>query len=192
MDAYRLPLFCSRWNDTPVFRNIFFCSSIIRYNAYMRKRYQRAFLLVNIIVFSLATFLIIRFSFSSGSESSTQSGFFSSLFITVHEFIIQRSLNAYEISVTNFEIRKLIGHFLLFAVDGLFLFSACHYFFSKRESLFLALAFGLLLAIFSEFIQIFQVSRSPQFHDVILDFSGFFFSAILAFLLTKQNKRLKK
>ncbi|MFA5283211.1 MAG: VanZ family protein [Bacilli bacterium] len=158
----------------------------------MRKRYQQVFLLINIIIFCLATFLIIRFSFSSGSESSTQSGFFSSLFIAVHEFIIQRNLNAYEISVTNFEIRKLIGHFLLFAVDGLSLFSVCHYFFPKRKSLLIALTFGILLAVSSEFIQMFQVSRSPQLYDVILDFSGFFLSSILVFLLTKQDKKLKK
>lgn len=158
----------------------------------MSKRYQQVFLLIDIIIFFFATFLIIRFSFSSGSESSMQSGFFSSLFIAVQEFIIQRSLNVYEISVTSFEIRKFIGHFLLFAVDGLSCILACCYFFSKRRSLLIALTFGILLAASSEFIQMFQASRSPQFHDVILDFSGFFLPSILVILLTKQDKRLKK
>lgn len=158
----------------------------------MSKRHQQVFLLINIIVFFLATFLIVRFSFSNGSESSAQSGFFSSLFIKIHEFIIQRSLNDYEISVVNFEIRKFIGHFLLFAIDGLFLFLIGHFFFSKRKALLITLIFGTLLAISSELIQMFQASRSPQIHDVILDFSGYFLSSILVFLLTKQDKRVKK
>lgn len=87
----------------------------------------------------------------------------------------------------NYLIRKLIGHFgsfLVTAVFGIltvFLFSKE----TKRRSL-LSLAiliYGFVLAMLSEFLQIFAGNRGPSFTDVGIDFSGYFIGALLTFLL---------
>ena len=87
----------------------------------------------------------------------------------------------------NYLIRKLIGHFgsfLVTAVFGIltvFLFSKE----TKRRSLLslAVLIYGLVLAMLSEFLQIFAGNRGPSFTDVGIDFSGYFIGALLTFFL---------
>lgn len=86
-------------------------------------------------------------------------------------------------------IRKSIGHFLLFAVNGVFSFLFIYYFMKDMEGakkwliITVALCLGLCLASISELIQFFVPSRSGSVLDVLVDFGGFILGAIVTYLI---------
>ena len=93
-----------------------------------------------------------------------------------------------------FSLRKAVGHFGLFAFSGgfstwsLYLFvkdSKVGYF--LYESL-MTLGFGFILAIISEFVQIFVDGRTGAWTDVGIDFSGYFIGFFLVFLILLMKK----
>ena len=99
-----------------------------------------------------------------------------------------------------FNIRKIVGHFGLFALSGLFS-SWATYLFSKdgKAGYFLTqismdLSFGIVVALASEFAQIFIDGRTGAWADVGIDFSGFFlgFSIIFVILLLRKSKIFHK
>ncbi len=155
----------------------------------MNKSLKKIAFIIHLIIFFICSALIVYFSLSNGDESSQQSGFFSKIVISISEWITNRSLSVYEIEVIHFEMRKFIGHFTLFLLDGLSLFACLDYLIDKKKSIIICLIFGLLLASSSEICQIFAGGRSSQFHDVILDYSGFVFPIVVLLILAKQNNK---
>ncbi len=80
-------------------------------------------------------------------------------------------------------VRKAIGHFSLFLVNGIvgyFLFLI----FTKKEHIVVVLlssAVGFFMAGISEFIQYFVPQRSGNFYDVLVNFSGYLLSTLIIF-----------
>lgn len=87
----------------------------------------------------------------------------------------------------NYLIRKLIGHFGSFLVTAVFGILTVFFFVEprKRRLIFslIILIYGLVLAMLSEFLQIFAGSRGPSFMDVGIDFAGYFIGALLTFIV---------
>ena len=95
-------------------------------------------------------------------------------------------------------IRKLVGHFLLFGLSGIFttLTVMMNDFlmnkFKWKNIIFIAI-FGLIIAAISELIQYFTPGRFGALIDILIDYSGYVLFGGLTYLITylilkKTNK----
>ena len=96
-------------------------------------------------------------------------------------------------------IRKAFGHFGLFAVSGVLSSLALYLSLSPYEwskhyiNVVFSLAFGLMMGIITETIQLAVPGRSGQVTDVLIDFSGYLLGTlilglIIFLVLRKKNK----
>ena len=98
-------------------------------------------------------------------------------------------------------IRKLIGHFSLFGLSGLFttLTFVMNDFLMEKlkwKNIIIILLFGLVLALVSELIQYFVPGRYGVLTDVLIDYSGYIiFSGIVYLtytLIILKNQKSKE
>lgn len=136
----------------------------------------------------------------NGTVSSQESGWFSKTFASVINFFSPNYIT--DANFDNFAaiIRKLVGHFGLFALDG-FVSTLTAYEFLKdskfKNNLVLfgsSLLLGLLVAGVSELIQIFTPDRYGSFFDILIDFGGFIlgFGIAISILLFESLIPFKK
>lgn len=126
------------------------------------------------ILFLIVTSIILLFASFNGEVSSGQSDFVASLINDVLRFM-GIILNTTQLEGLAFFARKLLGHFLIFAVDGVFFLLAFHGFrpnVNKWWTLLISIASLLVVAFFSELIQFFTSGRSGNWLDVGIDLSG--------------------
>ena len=98
-------------------------------------------------------------------------------------------------------IRKIVGHFLLFGLSGIF--TALTFVFNdfimnkfKWKNILFILGIGFAVALVSELIQYFVPGRYGAFTDVFIDFSGYLFFSGLTYLIylliiRHRNKQIK-
>ena len=152
------------------------------------------------LVLSVATFTFILVqSGLTGSESSEQSGWVSELFIKFVALINPDSCIVKNPETTHGVIRKLIGHFGLFAIGGIFTVLTFNFmkgtykdnFTIKVISLF---SIGLMFAFISELIQLATPNRAFAFTDVLIDYAGYLSFGGLTYLFCylHQRKQLKE
>ena len=150
------------------------------------------------IIFGIAVAInlfILANSFVTGDASSIES----SAVVNTTAGVIN-NLSPGSVTNENLEsftgfVRKLFGHFGLFAVSGLFSTWAI-YLFSQEYKInyFLyiggvSLVAGLAIAWLSETIQLFMPGRSASAVDVLIDFVGYFIGVLLVifiFFLAKK------
>ncbi|OPZ35224.1 MAG: hypothetical protein BWY98_00789 [Tenericutes bacterium ADurb.BinA155] len=136
----------------------------------------------------IGTGLIIFSSTRTGAEHDEEGG----VIITwINQTFFAGNLSAQEQTSIVGVGAKLLGHFCLFMLTGLFasLFLAS---FPKLGigSFWILLAYSIVLASLGEIIQIFAAGRSPTLHDVFLDFTGFW--SILLFKIVYRKEHPKK
>lgn len=120
---------------------------------------------------------IFGHSMMNADDSSAESGFVLNL--------INGIFRALGIPVTadEFVVRKL-AHFTEFAVLGALLSVTVYlYLFRRWKAFRIALPVGLLVAACDEWIQTMSKGRSSQFTDVLIDFSGVLFAALIVQLI---------
>lgn len=97
-------------------------------------------------------------------------------------------------------IRKLVGHFGLFGISGIFSSFAAYFMMTGGTKIkhyiqiIIALAFGLFIAALTEFIQYYVPGRSGEVLDSLIDFAGYFLGVMgiyLILLLIKNHKEKK-
>lgn len=90
-------------------------------------------------------------------------------------------------------IRKIIGHFSLFALDGAigYLFFSSLSFEKKKQHITL-LSIGVGVAIFSELLQLFPKGRSCQVSDMIINIAGYIIGALIILLAIKIFKKKRE
>ncbi|MCQ2815458.1 MAG: VanZ family protein [Bacilli bacterium] len=108
------------------------------------------------------------------------------------------------ITTENFEpfsisIRKIIGHFGLFGINGIISTLAIYFdlaYFNKMKLLYVGLfssIFGFLIAGLTEIIQYFVPGRAGLFTDVLIDFSGFLLAVLgIIFIIFIISREIKK
>lgn len=93
--------------------------------------------------------------------------------------------------------RKVVGHFLAFAVDAVFATISTYYFlldkkWYKHYFVFgISLGFGFVVALISELLQIFTPGRTGSFVDVGIDMGGYALGLLIIFLILFFIKKLE-
>ena len=154
-----------------------------------------------ILIFAVAinAFIIVN-ACMNGTMSAQESGRFSHFVATILNFFSPNFIN--DGNFNNFAgiIRKLVGHFGLFAINGIFSTLSFYLFLkdSKLKSIYYSISFslglGFIVAAISELIQIFTPDRFGSWLDILIDFSGFFlgFGLTLAVLSYWNFVQFKK
>jgi len=133
----------------------------------------------------LGTGLIIFSSTRTGAEHDSEGGV---IIGWINRVFFAGNLSAEEqLSIVGVGA-KLLGHFCLFMLTGLFseLFLAS---FPKihQGMLWILLAYAIVLSSAGEIIQIFAAGRSPTLHDVFLDFTGFWSLLLFKIAYRKEH-----
>lgn len=93
-------------------------------------------------------------------------------------------------------IRKIIGHFSLFFLTGIFgILTFLSYFdkIKKQISLLLNMGYGLYLAAISELLQLIPKGRSCTIEDILIDFIGYTLGCLLILAIIQiYNARKRK
>lgn len=142
-------------------------------------------------------FIVIN-SCLPGAESSSESGWVSKIFASFINFFKHGAINDSNMADFDGSIRKLVGHFGLFLVAGVFNALSLKYIYLdkyKDKLLYFDFLFiyGLFLAGLTEIIQKYVPNRSGEFKDVMIDFSGYFIGIYLVLLIMflKEHHRHK-
>ena len=119
--------------------------------------------------------LIIVESCIGGEGSAAQSFSFSESIANLIEHIFPGAIKDH--AAFHSAIRKIVGHFLLFGLSGIFTtltFVMNDYLMNKFKwkNIIFILSIGLVIALVSELIQYFVPSRNANFIDVLTDFLG--------------------
>ena len=145
------------------------------------------------IIFGLTvlwTAYIIYHSFLDASASSGASEGLAKLLQNIINTFSPNAINESNIDAFHGFLRKFIGHFSFFVVDGL-LVSWTIYLFGNEKlktrqfyiGIIISLTFGLLLASLTELIQLYTPGRSGEIKDVLIDFSGYLLGFLILFLI---------
>lgn len=142
-------------------------------------------------------FIIVN-AFLNGEKSAAESNNFAHTTADVINTVKPETITPQNFDSFAFSLRKLVGHFGIFVVSGIFATLATSLAFfevKNHKKLFIILVsfgHGLLLAFCSEFIQKFVADRSGNLIDVSIDFSGyilgFLLMILILFICTKKSK----
>jgi len=108
------------------------------------------------------------------------------------EVLKPTTLDAYDRAQLNDFLRKAVGHFALFFVDGLVGYFTFYLFFKKNDWRTLAISGGIGIAVgaLSEVCQLFTQGRSGKISDALIDSVGYLLAIfIFFFILRAINKR---
>ena len=141
------------------------------------------FLMIVFIVLAIGinVFIIVEAGMS-GADSSSQSGWVSEIIAKI--FHITPDENFHHL------VRKLVGHFSLYVVNGVLTTLAVYYSLKYKNAyknnlyLIIYLVLGAILASISELVQLLAQNRGPAFEDILINFSGFFLGGGVVFLIT--------
>ena len=143
------------------------------------KRYQVAKWILVAFAIIVNAYIIMQSCFNA-SESTSQSGFVFNLVKTILNGIHAGTINESNASWWHGFIRKAIGHFGLFAFDGVITSWALYYFLEDFKAtktwwkkIIISASFGLAVAALTEIIQLSVPGRAGDIKDVMIDFGGY-------------------
>jgi len=138
--------------------------------------------------------LIVFFSLSPAEQSSEQSGLFVDMFVWMFG-IFGYTPTPDVLGQLDTIVRKLIGHFGLFFIDGLFAQLTLVSFIGAKKNwipLVISLGVMLLLSITGELLQLLASGRAMLFTDVIFNYAGAYTGVMLVYLLMSKKKSKEK
>ena len=151
------------------------------------------------ISLAINLFIIIN-AFIPGDESAQTSFWVADLLASLINSIRANTITDTNLVEFTYLVRKLIGHFSLFLVDGIFV-SLTAYCYSLLKAkcpwwwnVISTLEVGLSIAVLSEFIQLFIPGRVGSVTDVLIDMCGYLIAMliILIIFLIKHQKVIKQ
>lgn len=139
----------------------------------------------------LVTALIFILAAQSGASSSVQS---SRLLGLIEAFLklFNLHLDQKAVDLLHNLLRKLLGHFGLFMLEGILAYWTVKRFINLKTKYLVVrtLIGGLIIASISEIIQIIAPNRGPSILDVLIDFLGYGSGVFLTLLVI--NIKIKK
>ena len=166
--------------------------------------------LILLIVFTILAVsinvYIIYHSCLNGSQSGAASKGVTDFIMNIINGIRGNTINESNYDIFSNIIRKLVGHFGLFVISGLFSSLSIYYWLKDLKwyrfyfGIIISFAFGFLLASLTEIIQLNVPNRSGEFTDVLIDSSGYLLGlgiiVLILFLVirhkTKHNQSNKE
>ena len=154
--------------------------------------------IIIVIALIINLFILVN-AFIPAGPSTSESNWIVEPIKEVTNAIKPNTINETNIGTVSSVVRKLVGHFSLFLVSGVFTSLSLIYIRKELyEKLWLffvfSCSFGLFLAILTEIIQLFIPGRSGEIGDVLIDFSGYLVALIIIFIILfikKKNTRVK-
>jgi len=145
---------------------------------------------IYLALFVLTSALIVFFSLSPADQSSEHSGIFVDMFVWLFGLIgYAPTLEA--LGLLDMIVRKLIGHFGLFFIDGVFAQLTFVSFVRTRKNwipLVLSLSTTLVFAFTTELLQLFASGRAMMLTDVIFNYAGAYTGIMLVYMLINKKK----
>ncbi|HPY79835.1 MAG TPA: VanZ family protein [Bacilli bacterium] len=164
-----------------------------------RSKFYSLFFVMLPLAIIINGFILVN-SFIPGEESAAASFWVADILAILINAFKPGTINSGNILIFSYVIRKVVGHFALFLVNGA-LTGLTIYSYQQIKSqlkfwyatLFLILG-GIFIASLSEAIQLLIPGRVGSFSDVLIDVGGYLFSAIILFLVfffyeRKQSKK---
>ena len=152
------------------------------------KKYEILKWIILGIAIAINVFIIVN-SFITGEASAKESNRIAHETADVINTIKPETITEKNFDKFAFNLRKLVGHYGLFVVSGIFSTWAIYLFLKDTKAGYfafqLAITFGLglFLAFFTEFVQIFVADRTGAIKDVVIDFAGYFTGVLPVFLI---------
>jgi VanZ family protein len=130
----------------------------------------------------------------NGNQSSMESGRVTNIIKNVINFFIHDAINDRNYGTFHGVIRKLVGHFGLFLIDGLIVSWDIHYLLKTKWwiKIIVSLSFGLFVACLTEGIQLLVPGRAGSGIDILIDYSGYLIGSGIIFLIFLSIYRHKK
>lgn len=159
----------------------------------MNKRKEAAKWILFALAILLNAFIIIN-SCMNGNQSSAESGRVTNIIKNIINFFIHNAINDSNYETFHGVIRKLVGHFGLFLLDGVIVSWDIHFLIQKKWwiKLIISLSFGLLIAILTETIQLAVPGRAGSALDILIDYSGYIIGVGIILLIFLGINRHKK
>ena len=159
------------------------------------KKYQFLKWFIFSIAVAINLFILIN-AFINGEVSAKESNTIAHTTADVINTVKPETITPDNFDRFALDLRKAVGHFGLFALSGGFSSWALYLFLKDTKVGYFAwqslmtLGFGFVLAMISEFVQIFVEGRTGAWTDVGIDFSGYFigFSLVFLILLLRKSK----
>lgn len=146
-----------------------------------KERRCSVFIILFLIIFQCA--VISGFSAQAADSSSKLSENTGRVLFKLFSFLFG-SYNEEKFKIFHIVLRK-VAHFYNFALVGALVFCLCRIIEKDEKSTFLILFSGVLAAACDEFHQYFVPGRSAQVSDVLIDFSGVLFGALVIYLMLR-------
>lgn len=159
----------------------------------MTKRKTIVFHYLLLIGFIFINGLILFLASNSGEVSGNQSSFLLSLITNITRGL-GINFSVAELDNLHMLIRKMIGHFGIFLLDGVLGILTIKSWLKVNAlpQLWITLGIGLGVASLSEIIQLFAPERGPSVYDVFLDFSGYILGVLVVLVIINLlNKKPK-
>ena len=147
------------------------------------------------IAIAINLFILIN-AFINGEASARESNTIAHTTADVINTVKPETITPANFDQFAFNLRKAVGHFGLFAFSGAFSTWALYLFIKNTKAgyflwqMLMTLGFGFVLALLSEFVQIFVDGRTGAWTDVGIDFSGYFIGFSLVFLIFLLRKSM--
>lgn len=150
-------------------------------------------------IFIALNIFIIAESFMGGDASGAQSGRFADIAAQAVNFFKPGTIVPENIGEFNGFLRKFVGHYSLFALDGLVGFFTFKLLLSEKKwylPLIANLSVGFGMAALTEIIQFLIPDRAGLITDVFIDFAGYLTSLLIAYLILlfihiHKNRKIK-
>lgn len=148
------------------------------------------FFLIGLILW---TALILILSFSTGQQSTEQSNFISQIILNVFNFL-RIPLQDHVVNELHVWVRKLIGHFGMFAIDGFFAYMTFRMGWLKKswQRFLFTMMFGLTVAALTETAQLFVPERAGLVVDALIDLLGFALGCLTGWSIALVDAGAKK
>ena len=159
------------------------------------KKYEILKWIIFGIAIAINVFIIVN-SFITGEASAKESNTVAHTTADVINTVKPETITEKNFDKFAFNLRKLLGHFGLFVLSGIFTTWSIYLFLKDKKAgyfpfqLVMTFGFGLTLALLTEFVQIFVAERTGAWKDVGIDFGGYFcgvFPVFLIFLIRKSK-----
>lgn len=102
------------------------------------------------------------------------------------------TLTAEEESKLHASLRKVLGHFSLFLVDGVVGFMFCMTIENKKLRYILMFAFGVFFATIAEVLQLIPKGRVFALRDILINNSGYLVGTLLSLLIYSIINKIRK